>query len=91
MEARSTTTPARSNHLEDIMQHETGTARIRDITKLRRGDRVEARRDSTCYSGQVKDTAPGLGMLWIREDGGHGRRAVSADDFSIWRIRQPNA
>lgn len=71
------------------MQNETERTPVRDISLIRRGDRIEARRGmETCYRGDVKDTAPGLGMLWIREEGRHGRRAVSLDDFTILRTQR---
>lgn len=71
------------------MQHETAGQPITDISLIRRGDCIEARRgDTTCYRGDVKDTAPGLGVLWIRETGRHGRRAVTLDDFTILRVQQ---
>lgn len=69
------------------MQHQADRRPVHDISRLRRGDRVELRRAEApgCH-GLVKDTAPGLGMLWIREDGGRRRRAVAAEDFSIYLV-----
>jgi hypothetical protein len=73
------------------MQHPSADRPVRDIATLRRGDEIEARRgDSSCHRGQVKDTAPGVGMIWLYEEGRRGRKAVSADDYSIYRITTPD-
>ncbi len=37
------------------------------------------------YSGEVRDTAPGLGTIWIRGDDEGTRIAVSVEDFTIWK------
>ncbi|HEX2248394.1 MAG TPA: hypothetical protein VHH13_12690 [Arthrobacter sp.] len=74
------------------MNHEARRIPVSDISLIRRGDRIEAcRGDQTCYRGDVKDTAPGLGILWIREEGRHGRRAVSLDDFTILKAPRQSA
>ena len=45
------------------------TTRILDLAHLRTGTLVEARRrDEVHYRGYVEDTAPGLGVAWIRDD-----------------------
>lgn len=60
--------------------------RVRNIRSVRRGDHVEVRSGSEVYyRGEVRDTAPGLGTLWIREDEGT-RIAVSVEDFTIWKV-----
>ncbi|EMY34427.1 hypothetical protein D477_009610 [Arthrobacter crystallopoietes BAB-32] len=60
--------------------------RIRHLGALRRGDAIEARfHDDVQYRGRVDRTAPGVGLVWIREENG-GRRAVSDTDYSIWRL-----
>jgi len=82
---QSTATPVGSTSLEDIMHTEPRRNRVSDISLIRRGDRIEARRGDACYRGQVKDTAPGLGLLWIREDDQNRRRTLSVDDFIIHR------
>lgn len=66
----------------------TEISRIRDLGTLRRGDIVEAhRRDEVHYRGLVEDTAPGLGVVWIRDDS-DGRRAIlHIDEYAIWQIR----
>jgi hypothetical protein len=61
--------------------------RIRNLGTLRRGDAVEARiQNDVQYRGRVVRTAPGVGLVWIREDDGGERRAVSQSDYSIWRV-----
>ncbi len=37
------------------------------------------------YRGEVRDTAPGLGTIWIRGDDEGTRIAVSVEDFTIWK------
>ncbi|WP_336714190.1 hypothetical protein [Arthrobacter sp. USHLN218] len=61
--------------------------RIRNLGALRRGDAVEARfQNDVQYRGHVVRTAPGVGLVWIRDEAGGRRRAVSASDYSIWRV-----
>jgi hypothetical protein len=67
------------------MNNEPVTALITDISSLSRGDHIEARRGSVCYRGRVKEIAAGLGMVWIREHGHGGRRALPSEDYSIRR------
>jgi hypothetical protein len=89
--ARSKTTPAAIN-LEVIMQHSRNLTPVRDVSLIRRGNWIEAYRGGqTCYRGDVTETAPGLGIIWIREDGRHGRRAVSLDDFTVLRSPRQSA
>ncbi|GAB3550300.1 hypothetical protein GCM10027404_17270 [Arthrobacter tumbae] len=66
----------------------TEISRIRDVATLRRGDEVEAHlRNEVHYRGRVEDTAPGIGVVWIRDDA-DGRRAIlHTDEYAIWRIR----
>lgn len=65
----------------------TAITRIHDLGRLRRGDEIEAHRNREVhYSGYVEDTAPGLGIVWIR-DLSDGRRAIlHADEYAIWQI-----
>ncbi|NKX50260.1 hypothetical protein HER39_06690 [Arthrobacter deserti] len=72
------------------MDNQPQTVIVTDISLLSRGDDIEAHRGSICYRGRVKDTAPGLGMIWIREHGHGGRRALPADDYSIRRAAAPS-
>jgi hypothetical protein len=67
------------------MDNESPTTPVTDLSILSRGDDIEARRGSICYRGRVKDIAAGLGMIWIREHGHGGRRALPADEYSIHR------
>ncbi|MCC9197091.1 hypothetical protein QNO08_15740 [Arthrobacter sp. zg-Y820] len=61
--------------------------RVRNIRAIRRGDHIEVRSGSEVYyRGEVRDTAPGLGTVWIREDDAGTRTAVSVEDFTIWKI-----
>jgi hypothetical protein len=71
--------------LEETMNNEPTTPSVTDLSNLSRGDEIEARRGSICYRGRVKDIAAGLGMIWIREDGHGGRRALPMNDYSIHR------
>ncbi|WP_342023565.1 hypothetical protein AAE021_17485 [Arthrobacter citreus] len=66
--------------------------RVRNIRSIRRGDHIEVRSGSEVYyRGEVRDTAPGLGTLWIRGDDGL-RIAVSVEDFTLWKVpAQPGA
>ena len=66
----------------------TEIIRIRDLGALRRGDAIEAHfRNEIHYRGRVEDTAPGIGVVWIRDDA-DGRRAIlHADEYAIWQIR----
>ena len=38
------------------------------------------------YRGEVRDTAPGLGTIWIRGDDEGARIAISVEDFTIWKV-----
>ncbi|WP_309082478.1 hypothetical protein [Zhihengliuella sp.] len=63
------------------------TARITDLGTLSAGIVVEARRnDEVYYRGRVEDTAPGLGVVWIRDDMAGHRAILHLDEYSIWRI-----
>ncbi|AUI52939.1 hypothetical protein SAMN04489742_3622 [Arthrobacter crystallopoietes] len=74
------------------MQHSRNLTPVRDVSLIRRGDWIEAYRGGqTCYRGDVTETAPGLGIIWIRENGRHGRRAVSLDDFTVLRSPRQSA
>lgn len=65
----------------------TRSKRVRNIRSIRRGDHVEVRSgEQVYYRGEVRETAPGLGTVWIREDDGGTRTAISVEDFTIWKI-----
>jgi hypothetical protein len=63
--------------------------RIRDLAALRRGDEIEARDlNMVRHRGRVEDTAPGLGVVWIRENGLGTRKISHEEEFSIWQARR---
>jgi hypothetical protein len=63
--------------------------RIRDLAALRRGDEIEARDlNMVRHRGRVEDTAPGLGVVWIRENGLGTRKIIHEEEFSIWQARR---
>jgi hypothetical protein len=63
------------------------TARILDLGVLSAGTVVEARRKNEVhYRGCVEDTAPGLGVVWIRDDMAGHRALLHLDEYSIWQI-----
>lgn len=60
--------------------------RIRSLRNIRRGDEIQARRGTDIYyRGQVEETAPGLGTVWIRQAADGARRALNQDDFTFWK------
>jgi hypothetical protein len=61
--------------------------RIRKLSELRRGDLIEARSGVTVLRGTVYDTAPGIGLVWIRDEDTHYRRAIQEEDFSLWHVQ----
>lgn len=64
----------------------TRCKRVRNLRSVRRGDTIEVRSGSEVYyRGEVRETAPGLGTIWIRDDEG-SRIAVSVEDFTIWKL-----
>lgn len=65
----------------------TRAKRVRNIRALRRGETIEVRSGKEVYyRGEVRETAPGLGTVWIREDDAGTRIAVSVEDFTIWKV-----
>ncbi|BBE24105.1 hypothetical protein MN0502_29880 [Arthrobacter sp. MN05-02] len=63
------------------------TARVLDLGALRTGTVVEARRKNEVhYRGRVEDTAPGLGVVWIRDDMAGHRAILHLDEYSIWHV-----
>lgn len=66
----------------------TEITRIRDLATLRRGDQVEAHlRNEVHYRGLVEDTAPGIGVVWIRDDADGSRAILHAEEYAIWLFR----
>ncbi|WP_434994830.1 hypothetical protein [Arthrobacter sp. Ld5] len=65
----------------------TPAARILDLCALPPGTIVEARRrDEVHYRGSVEDAAPGLGVVWIRDDLAGHRAILHLDEYSIWHV-----
>ncbi|MHA7284064.1 hypothetical protein [Arthrobacter sp. TMS2-4] len=63
------------------------SARILDLTHLRPGMLVEARRrNEVHYRGCVEDAAPSLGVVWVRDDLAGHRAILHLDEYSIWCV-----
>ncbi|WP_346958810.1 hypothetical protein [uncultured Arthrobacter sp.] len=69
------------------------TTRIRALDQLHRGDEIEARLrvgpnydDVVIRRGSVQETAPGIGVVWILDRQSGTRKAVNADECSLWRV-----
>lgn len=67
--------------------------RIRALDQLHRGDEIEARLrvgpnydDVVIRRGSVQETAPGIGVVWILDRQSGTRKAVNADECSLWRV-----
>ena len=67
--------------------------RVRALDQLRRGDEIEARLsvgpsfdDVVIRRGSVQETAPGIGVVWILDRSTGTRKAVNADECSVWRV-----
>ncbi|WP_426997473.1 hypothetical protein [Pseudarthrobacter sp. N5] len=67
--------------------------RIRALDQLHRGDEIEAHLsvgpsydDVVIRRGSVQDTAPGIGVVWIMDRVSGMRKAVNADECSLWRV-----
>lgn len=67
--------------------------RVRDLDQLHRGDEIEARLrvgpnydDVVIRRGSVQETAPGIGVVWILDRQSGTRKAVNADECSLWRV-----
>lgn len=70
----------------------TEIIRIRDLAALRRGDEIEAHlRHEVHYRGRVEDTAPGIGVVWIRDSSDGTRAILHAEEYAIWQIRMAPA
>ncbi|MCC3282811.1 MULTISPECIES: hypothetical protein [Arthrobacter] len=64
----------------------TFARRIRNVSSIHRGDHVEVRSGGhVYYRGEVRDTAPGLATLWLRDEESGAHTAVSTEDYTIWR------
>ncbi|MET1065208.1 MAG: hypothetical protein ABWX85_09590 [Arthrobacter sp.] len=67
--------------------------RIRALDQLHRGDEIEARLkvgpnydDVVVRRGSVQETAPGIGVVWIMDRQSGTRKALNADECSLWRV-----
>ena len=69
------------------------TRRVRALDQLHRGDEIEARLsvgpnyvDVIIRRGSVEETAPGIGVVWIMDHHTGMRKAINADECSVWRV-----
>ena len=67
--------------------------RVRALAQLHRGDEIEARLsvgpnydDVVIRRGRVQETAPGIGVVWILDCHTGLRKAINADECSVWRV-----
>ena len=67
--------------------------RVRALDQLHRGDEVEARLrvgpnydDVVVRRGRVQETAPGIGVVWILDRETGTRKAINADECTLWRV-----
>ncbi|CEA09234.1 hypothetical protein BN1051_02601 [Arthrobacter saudimassiliensis] len=59
--------------------------RIRNARTVHRGDLIEARAGGrVAYRGEVRDTAPGLSTIWLRDEETGGAVAISTDEFELF-------
>ena len=76
-----------------LKEAKTRTTRIRAISQLHRGDEIEARLsvgpaydDVVIRRGLVQETAPGIGVVWIMDRVSGMRKAINAEECSLWRV-----
>lgn len=70
-----------------VAQTAPALIRVRTLAPLHRGDIVEARiLDLVVHRGQVVETAPGIGALWIRKDGTGERKLLYLEEYGIWLV-----
>lgn len=64
------------------------STRVNDLRELRPGDVIEARQwDTTYYRGEVEDTAPELGVLWLLEESTfRSRKMICTQDYTLWVV-----
>ena len=60
--------------------------RVRRLTDLHRGELIEAHSGRTILRGTVYDTAPGVGVVWIKLEDSAQRRALQTEDFALWHV-----
>ncbi|MEC5190749.1 MULTISPECIES: hypothetical protein [unclassified Arthrobacter] len=76
-----------------LKEAKTHVTRVRALEQLRRGDEIEARLkvgpnydDVVIRRGSVQETAPGIGVVWILDRQSGTRKALNADECSLWRV-----
>jgi hypothetical protein len=76
--------------LKEAKAHVT---RVRALDQLHRGDEIEARLkvgpdydDVVIRRGSVQETAPGIGVIWIMDRQSGSRKAINADECTLWRV-----
>lgn len=67
--------------------------RVRALDQLHRGDEIEARLrvgpdydDVVIRRGSVQETAPGIGVVWIMDHQSGSRKAINAEECTLWRV-----
>lgn len=72
------------------MNEQAPEIQIQKLADLKTGQRLEARlHNTTYYRGQVEQIAPGLDVLWIREEPPGDRKLLHIDDYELWLQLQP--
>ncbi|WP_427005610.1 hypothetical protein [Pseudarthrobacter sp. H2] len=76
-----------------LKEAKTHVTRIRALDQLHRGDEIEARLkvgpdydDVVIRRGCVQETAPGIGVIWIMDRQSGSRKAINADECTLWRV-----
>ncbi|AUI53759.1 hypothetical protein [Arthrobacter crystallopoietes] len=66
------------------VERPSASARLEDVSGLRRGDRIEAvGPDRVRYNGRVEEIAPEVGALWIMEEPLGTRKMLDTIDYSV--------
>ena len=76
-----------------VKDAKTQVTRIRALGQLHRGDEIEARLkvahdydDVVIHRGIVRETAPGIGVVWITDRQSGLRKAIDTDECTLWRV-----
>lgn len=68
----------------DPVERTSTPARLDDVSGLSCGDRIEATcPDKVRYRGRVEETAPEMGVVWIRDEPFGNRSMLDTIDYSI--------
>jgi hypothetical protein len=68
----------------DPLERTSTPARLEDVSGLSRGDPIEATGpDKVRYRGRVEETAPEMGVIWIRDELLGNRIMLDTIDYSI--------